>query len=155
MGLPLPTPAWGETSPLWGVELVMDVERCHGPAICDGDTIRRYVEELVENIGMEAFGEPLLARFALDNPDAAGFSVVQPADRVHLILQLITTSLVSGHFSELRGTAYINVFSCAEYAVADVMEFTAKFFSGSDEEATISEHWVLRRGTHERPAVPA
>lgn len=134
MGLPLPAPYDGETSPLWGVELVMDIKSCDPGGIRSGATIRRYVDDLVKSIGMEAFEEPLLARFALHNPDAAGYSVAQ----------LITTSLVSGHFSEGRNTAYLNIFSCQEYAVDDAMTFTEKFF-----KATVSKHWVLRRGTHE------
>lgn len=132
MGLPLEH--GDETSPRWGVELIIDLAGCDAVTIGSGDVIRRFVDELIEGIGMEAFGEPLLARFALDNPDAAGFSVAQ----------LITTSLVSGHFSERRRTAYLNVFSCQEFAVDDVLAFAKKFFA-----AKSSWHVVVPRGAHE------
>ena len=54
---------------------------------------------------MVAYGEPLLAHFAVHSPAAAGWSVVQ----------LIETSSITGHFCDANGDAYVDVFSCKEF----------------------------------------
>ena len=51
---------------------------------------------------MVACGEPKIEHFAANNPNAAGFSLVQ----------LIETSSITGHFVDLNGDSYIDIFSC-------------------------------------------
>ena len=47
------------------------------------------------------------------------------------MVQLIETSLVSGHFANLTNTAYIDVFSCKPYDPDIIKNFTEKFFEGA------------------------
>src|SRR5262245_51794966 len=56
---------------------------------------------------MKAYGAPLLERFAEHLPEAAGYSLVQ----------LIETSAITGHFCDLSGDAYIDIFSCKDFSV--------------------------------------
>jgi len=60
----------------------------------------------------------LIERFALHLDHAAGFSLVQ----------LIESSSISGHFSELWNKAFINIFSCKLFDDKKAANFTKKFF---------------------------
>lgn len=128
MGLPLP-----ETGRRpWGMHLALDLVGCDLATISDRTELARFATALVKHIGMTAYGEPVLERFALDNPDAAGYS----------LMQLITTSSITGHFSELHRTAYIDVFSCRTFDVQSAVEFITEFFDASGSVARL-----LNRGS--------
>jgi hypothetical protein len=53
-----------------------------------GDAIRRFRDDLLAVIDRDPYGEPFIERFALDNPVAAG----------HTLIQAITTSSITAHF---------------------------------------------------------
>lgn len=81
--------------------------------------IREYVHQLCELIDMKRFGECQVVHFGEDEK-VAGFSMVQ----------LIETSLISGHFANATNSAYLDIFSCKSYDPAVVAEFTKNFFKG-------------------------
>jgi len=82
------------------------------------------VEALTEAVTM---GNPLAVRFALDDPDACGYTLVQ----------LIETSSIVAHFSEKLGTAYINIFSCKEFDPDLAATFTTQFFAAAQTKKTV------------------
>ena len=90
---------------MWGKHLVLDCSACDREAVRSADRIRAFSEDLVSQIGMVAYGEPVLAHFATHLPEAAGYSLVQ----------LIETSAVTGHFCDASGDAYLDVFSCKDF----------------------------------------
>jgi S-adenosylmethionine decarboxylase len=90
---------------MWGKHLVLDCSACDREAVRSAEAIRAFSEDLVSQIGMVAYGEPVLAHFATHLPEAAGFSLVQ----------LIETSAVTGHFCDASGDAYLDVFSCKDF----------------------------------------
>jgi S-adenosylmethionine/arginine decarboxylase-like enzyme len=96
-----------DSSPSWGYHLLLDLRACSKEAIRDAETIRQFTVDLVEAIDMKAYGEPILAHFAEHKAEAAGWSLVQ----------LIETSSITGHFCDLSGDAYLDVFSCKEIDV--------------------------------------
>lgn len=102
----------------FGMELVLDLYGCDPEPLRTSTELTRYVLELCHLIDMKPYGEPFLARFGLNAPKAAGYSVVQ----------LIETSSITGHFSELWNAAYINIFSCKDFDAAAATEFTRQFF---------------------------
>lgn len=67
---------------------------------------------------MKRYGEPLIPHFGHDNPITAGYSMVQ----------LIETSSVTGHFSEYKKSAYINIFSCAWFDMEKTAQFCQDYF---------------------------
>lgn len=85
-----------------------------------------FVDKLCNLIKMKKFGETFCERFGLGLDYAAGYSVVQ----------LIESSSITGHFSELWRTAYINVFSCKEFDSKAVENFTKEFFEAKDTTST-------------------
>ncbi|MFN8224861.1 MAG: S-adenosylmethionine decarboxylase [Gaiellales bacterium] len=105
--------------PSWGYHLLLDLRGCELEAVRDAETIRSFVTELVDAIGMRAYGEPTLVHFAEHKPEAAGWSLVQ----------LIETSSITGHFCDLTGDAYLDVFSCKEFDADVAIEVARRWFA--------------------------
>ncbi len=105
---------------VWGVSSSIDIYNCDPDKIRSAENIRRFVAELCELIEMKRFGETLVINFGEDER-VAGYSMVQ----------LIETSLISAHFSNLTNTTYLDVFSCKSYDPEIVKEFSQTYFGGS------------------------
>jgi len=113
----------------WGLSTSVDLYKCNPEIIRDAKAIKIYVDELCELIEMKQFGETKIVNFG-DDEKVAGFSMVQ----------LIETSLISGHFANHSNSAYIDIFSCKYYEPSVVIEFTKKFFEAKD----VKMHYILR-----------
>lgn len=102
-------------------ELVLDFSDCDPHVISDREALAQFSRDLVDKIGMEAYGEPELDLFG--KGDIFGYTLVQK----------ITTSLVSGvflisgHFTNRTGKARINVHSCQDFDVDDAIQFIRNF----------------------------
>lgn len=109
--------AGGSADESWGYHLILDCKGCDIDKVTDYNTLDRFVRTLVDAIDMKRYGEPIIVHFAEHNPEAAGYSLVQ----------LIETSSITGHFVDLNGDAYLDIFSCKsfspEIAVKVVQEF--------------------------------
>ena len=101
----------------WGILTSLDLYDCDPVIIRDAREIRRYVKELCELIEMKPFGECQVVHFGKDKR-VEGYSMVQ----------LIETSLISGHFANMSNSAYIDIFSCKPYDPQRAGEFTKNFF---------------------------
>jgi S-adenosylmethionine/arginine decarboxylase-like enzyme len=113
----------------WGMSTSVDLQNCDPDAIRSREHIRDYVVRLCELIEMRRFGECQIVHFGEGR--VAGFSM----------LQLIETSLISGHFANDSNRAYLDIFSCKPYDPAVVEQFSREFFSAS--ASTV--HTTLRR----------
>ncbi|GAB4333425.1 MAG: hypothetical protein Kow0089_02090 [Desulfobulbaceae bacterium] len=111
----------------WGIASSIDIYNCNPETIRDADAIRRYVVELCELIEMKRFGDTQVVHFGEDEK-VAGYSMVQ----------LIETSLISGHFANQSNAAYIDVFSCKPYLPEVVKDFSERFFGGSHSVLNVS-----------------
>ena len=105
----------------WGISTSIDLHLCNPASIRDSEKIRQYVIELCDRIGMKRFGECTIVNFGEDEK-VAGFSM----------MQLIETSLISGHFANASNNAYIDIFSCKYYDPSDVAEFSCHAFEAKD-----------------------
>ena len=114
----------------WGQHLVLDLGGCDREAITSADTIRAFSAALVEAIDMTAYGDPIIEHFATHSPEAAGFSLVQ----------LIETSNICGHFSDLTGDAYLDVFSCKPFSNEIALGVCEKFF----KPKTVTQRTLMR-----------
>jgi len=103
----------------WGFHLLLDLASCELAAVRSADSIRDFVAELVEAIDMRAYGDPILAHFAEHKPEAAGWSLVQ----------LIETSSITGHFCDLTGDAYLDVFSCKPFDSGVAIDVVNRWFA--------------------------
>ncbi len=104
---------------MWGQHLILDMHGCDREAVRDPETILAFAAELVEAIGMKAYGAPLLKRFATHDPAAAG----------HTLVQLIEASNVTAHFAERSGDVYLDVFSCKAFPEEDAISVCRTYFA--------------------------
>lgn len=111
----------------WGIASAIDIYNCNPDTIRDADAIRRFVVELCDLIEMKRFGETQVVHFGEDEK-VAGYSMVQ----------LIETSLISGHFANLSNAVYLDVFSCKPYLPERVKDFAEKFFEATHSHLNIS-----------------
>ena len=112
---------------IFGKELILDLSDCDSKAIRSKKKILEYSNQLCKLIKVKKYGKPIIERFALNLEHATGYSLAQ----------LIETSLLSGHFSELWDKAYINIFSCKDFNHKKAAAFTKKFFNAKKVKETI------------------
>ena len=117
-----------ETAP-WGLLTSLDIYDCDPGIIRDSEKIKQYVIELCDLIGMRRFGNCRVVYFGKDR-NVAGYSMIQ----------LIETSLISGHFSNNSNAGYIDIFSCKLYEPDDAARFTKEFFQAE----SIKTHVIKR-----------
>ena len=103
---------------IYGKELILDLMDCDPKIIRSKKKILEYSNKLCDLIKVKKYGKPLIERFALHIDFAAGYSLVQ----------LIESSSISAHFSELWNRAFINIFSCKLFDDKKATDFTKKFF---------------------------
>lgn len=115
-----------EETGAWGLVTALDLHDCDPQIIRDRDAIYEYTIKLCEKIKVKRFGEPIIVHFGEDER-VAGYSLVQ----------LIETSLVSGHFANLTNRVYLDIFSCAYYDPSEVIEFSKNFFKAKDYNCKI------------------
>jgi S-adenosylmethionine/arginine decarboxylase-like enzyme len=122
----------------FGQHLIVDLAGCDPHLVADGHALTRLVLGLCEIIGMQPFGPPWAQRFALHDPVAAGWTIVQP----------ITTSLVSLHASDSRASVCLDVFSCRTFNAEVAVDFAVTTLGGY-----VTQQVGLIRGTT-RPGPP-
>lgn len=110
----------------WGLLLSIDAKNCNAEAIRSQSKIEDYVIKLCDLIEVKRFNDPIIVHFGEDKR-VAGYSLVQ----------LIETSLVSGHFANEYNIAYIDIFSCKLYNPHIAAQFTAQHFESTDVNTTI------------------
>lgn len=103
---------------IYGQELILDLYNCNPRIIRSKKKILEYSNKICNLIKVKKYGRPVAERFALKCDYVAGYSLVQ----------LIESSSISGHFSELWNQAFINIFSCKLFNHKIATNFTKKFF---------------------------
>jgi len=111
----------------WGIAASIDVYDCNPETIRSADAIRRFVVELCDLIEMKRFGETTVVHFGEDER-VTGYSMVQ----------LIETSMISGHFANQTNAAYLDVFSCKPYDPDIVRNFAERFFGGASSSMYVN-----------------
>ena len=114
----------------WGYHLTLDANGCDERLINNRDNIVNFVKTLVQRIDMVAFGEPIVEHFAEHDPEKAGFT----------LMQMISTSSITGHFVDATGEAYIDVFSCKPFDIQVVMDTVTEFFDADG----MKPHYLIR-----------
>jgi S-adenosylmethionine/arginine decarboxylase-like enzyme len=103
----------------YGQELILDLYDCDPKVIRSKKKLQEFVDQLCRLIKIKKYGRTLIRHFGHNSPKVAGYSLVQ----------LIETSSIVAHFSELYNAAYINVFSCKSFDVKKATLFIKKFFN--------------------------
>ncbi len=106
-------------SEYWGYHLILDCKGCSKESVTSKENLAVFVKTLVTAIDMKAYGEPVIEHFATHEPCATGFSLVQ----------LIETSAITGHFVDITGDAYIDIFSCKPFDIEVAKKVINHFFT--------------------------
>jgi len=115
----------------WGQHLVLDLGGCN-ESICRKEDISDFVKELVREIKMIAYGEPVIVHFAEHSYEAAGYSLVQ----------LIETSAIMGHFSDNNRDAYLDIFSCKSIDKDAAIRVVKKHFAPQQVRAAFLDRGI-------------
>lgn len=107
----------------WGILTSLDLYNCDPKIIRNPEEIKKYVIKLCEMLGVRRFGACQVVHFGQDDR-VEGFSMVQ----------LIETSLISGHFANMTNAAYIDIFSCKSYGSQQAADFSRDFFGAESME---------------------
>lgn len=103
--------------PSWGKHLVVDGAGCT-EAINNRETIIKFIDQLVHDIDMKAYGRPQVEWFADHDPNKAGYTAVQ----------LIETSAIVVHFVPQTWTLHADVFSCKDFEPQTVVDLLTQYF---------------------------
>ena len=101
----------------WGHHLILDVKGCQLDRAKDPEYIKHFVKDLVRLIEMVPYGEPQMTHFAAGT-NKAGWTVIQ----------LIETSNIIGHFLDVSGDLYLDVFSCKDFEAEVVTKAVYDYF---------------------------
>lgn len=110
----------------WGLSTAVDLQDCRPETIRDHNHIEAYVIALCKLIGMKRYGDCQIVHFG--DGRVAGYSMIQ----------LIETSLISGHFANDTNRAYLDIFSCKGYDPVVVEEFSRKFFGARSSTISVT-----------------
>lgn len=110
----------------WGLSTSVDLQDCHAATIQDRTQIEAYVVALCDLIGMKRYGACQIVHFGEGR--VAGYSMIQ----------LIETSLISGHFANDTNRAYLDIFSCKGYDPKIVEAFSKQFFGAQTSVSTMT-----------------
>ncbi len=103
---------------IYGYELILNLYGCEKKVLTSRKKLQEYSDELCKLIKMEKYGKTILHYFGENKAYTTGYSLVQ----------LIETSSITGHFSDLWESAYINIFSCRKFNHQAAKKFTRQFF---------------------------
>lgn len=110
----------------WGMSTSIDLRECDLLLINSKESITQYAIELCDLIKMKRFGDPQVVYFG-EERRVEGYTLVQ----------LIETSSITGHFTPVDGSAYLDVFSCSLYNPHEVTSFTQEFFKAKSISARV------------------
>jgi S-adenosylmethionine/arginine decarboxylase-like enzyme len=102
----------------WGYHLLLDCGKCDRTKVSSKENIAAFVKDLIERIDMVAVGDPIIEYLCVGDPKA-GYS----------LMQLISTSCITGHYMDESGDAYIDIFSCKEFDIAVAQQCVAEYFA--------------------------
>ena len=102
----------------WGMMAVIDLHDCDRERLADADTIRAFVPEVIEAIGMVAHGPTMLERFG--EGELEGWSA----------MQFIETSSLTIHTDEFGDRCYVDLFSCKPFEPELAAAIAVKHFGG-------------------------
>ena len=112
----IPLVTQDEISESWGYHLILDCRGGDVDAVRDPKIIEKFVVELVEEIDMKRFGDPVIVHFGSEH--LTGYS----------LMQLIETSSITGHFVDQNGDAYLDIFSCKPFSPESALNVVEKYF---------------------------
>ena len=113
----------------WGYHLIVNAGGCNPTALRSKSVIKGFSKDLVKEIDMVAYGEPMIVMFGSGNKK--GYSLVQ----------LIETSNITAHFVEQTNDIYLDIFSCKSFKEQDALRVFTRVFSPT----TVNTTFLIRQ----------
>lgn len=111
----------------WGLAASIDLRDCNFDIMTSKRAIETYVTNICELIDVKKFGDTVIVHFGEDER-VQGYSMIQ----------LIETSLVSGHFANSSKGVYIDIFSCKLYDPYKAYDYTLNYFEGKSGDLQLN-----------------
>lgn len=124
-----------EENKYWGYHLIINAGMCDKEKVKDQAYLKLWVEDLVKEINMVAFGKPQILHFGHGEPHLAG----------NTVLQFIETSNILTHFCDEHGDAYVDIFSCKEFDPKLALDHFVDWFDPDMAEVTFFVRDAPRR----------
>jgi len=105
----------------WGLSTAINLHDCDPDLLKNSEAIIDFTAKICKIIDAKPWGPCQIHNFG-NNPDVFGYSMVQ----------LVETSLVSGHFANKTNRIFLDIFSCKYYDPIKAVEFSKKFFKAKD-----------------------
>jgi len=115
----------------WGISAHIDIQNCNPNIIRSKEKIQEFVIQLCKKIDLVRFGDCQIVDFGLG--DKHGYSMVQ----------FVETSCITAHFANSSDTAFIDIFSCKDFDIKDVENFTLSFFGGEKSLCHYKNRYIL------------
>ena len=114
----------------WGITTSVDLRSCNPSFIRDASYIKKFTIDLCELLNVKRIGECKLIQYGAKK-EIQGYSMIQ----------LIDTSLISGHFAEALNNAYLDIFSCKYHDPVEVYNFAVNFFEADPTTSSLHYHF--------------
>lgn len=114
----------------WGIAASIDLHACNPEYIRNKSKIEEFVLALCNLIQAKRFGDCKIVNFG-ERDEIQGYSMVQ----------LIETSLVSGHFANKTNNTYLDIFSCKYFNPEQIAKFCQSYFQSQD----YTLHYIFRK----------
>jgi S-adenosylmethionine/arginine decarboxylase-like enzyme len=109
-----------DCSKAWGLSTAIDMHDCDPNLLKDSEAIREYAAKVCEVIESKPWGPCHIQHFGTN--EVAGYSM----------MQLVETSLVSGHFVNKTNRIFLDIFTCKYYDPTKAVELSKQFFKAKD-----------------------
>ena len=110
----------------WGLSTHIDLKECNAKLIRSKKRLAEFTTKLCKLLKVRKFGPTTLVKLGR-YPELYGYSM----------MQLIETSSLTGHFVELNGAVYIDIFSCKIYDPYLAEKFCKDYFRAKASKMTI------------------
>lgn len=110
----------------WGREVRLDMAGCDLEFLADPQAVAEWARHLVDEIGMQAYGEPIVQTFGAGA--LYGNTVIQLIETSNITAAIPSAVQVHANHQSPNLSAFINVFSCRDFSVAAAVAFTVRAF---------------------------
>lgn len=137
----------------WGREVRINMSGCNYDVISDSRAVAEIIRQLVNEIGMRAYGEPMSFTFGqgalygntgIQVGTKSQYKTSTTNSQTH---QLVETSNITVHANHAvrKRTVFANIFSCAEFDPESVVAFVTTAFGSKkhtfDNTLRIAPDW--------------
>jgi len=111
----------------WGKSVHIDLMGCEHDRLTSVPLLESFIAEVIKKIGMKAHGPCHIERFGSPEDNLEGYSA----------MQFIETSSITVHLDEILNRAYIDIFSCKNFAEQEAFDFSKEYFKAQEGKLTV------------------